>query len=139
MRKVIDHLFNSLMDQDTEILEGMSGFAAIWYVILMSKHDVLTMMPSNFSLYVYLFTFSVILGGSCQILAVYNDNHCQRKAGAFGGLLFWSFLAAVAWFHQSGSSGLYGHTGSVAAYFSLALGNALAYVKLGDINANAGS
>jgi len=139
MRKVMEHLFDSLMDQDTEILEGMSGLAAIWYVILMSKHDILTMMPTNFQLYVYLFSFSVILGGSCQILAVYNDNHGQRKAAAFGGLLFWSFLAAVAWCHQSSSGSLYGHTGSVAAYFSIALGNALAYLKLGDINANAGS
>jgi len=106
MRKIVEHLFDSLMDQDTEILEGMSGLAAIWYIILMSKHDVQTMMPTDFLFYMYLFSFSVILGASCQIIAVYNDNHGQRKAAAFGGLLFWSFLAAVAWFHQSNSSGL---------------------------------
>lgn len=139
MHGLFQHLFDSLMDQDTEILEGMSGLAAIWYIVLMSAHDLLVMIPQGYVVYAYIFCICTLLGGSCQIAAVFNGHHKPRRSAAFGGLLFWCFLASVAWLHHHNSPGTYGHPGAVAAYMSLAIGNALAYFKLGELTTNAGS
>lgn len=136
MKKLQNHLklfFQRVMADDTDILEAASGFAGIGFVLLMSDHDAHTYLVIPPMWPDVLFRISVLVGAGGQLVSVYRDDLRGRRAGAFGAMLFWTFVAYILWDHQIVDTqyGRIGHPSAVASFIAFALGNAMAYVKLG--------
>ncbi len=136
MKKFRNHLtlfFQRVMADDTDILEAASGFAGIGFVALMSDHDAHTYLTIPPMWPDIVFRISVLLGAGGQLVSVYRDDFRGRRAGAFGAMLFWTFVAAVLWNHQivDAQYGKIGHPSAVASFIAFAVGNAMAYIKLG--------
>lgn len=139
IKNYLGTFFDRVMAEDTDILEAASGAAGVGFSLLMSDHDVNTFLRCHTHVSEVLFRASVILGAGGQLISVYFDDSRARRAGAFGAMIFWTYIAYILWDHQIIDShyGKIGHPSSVAAYCAFAIGNMLAYVKLGRHDATA--